>query len=89
MGGTRGQMTDRLKLHGTLMANLQGALKSAKRLEGQRVYAGTLEHWQAIVDEARRRFKDDSAGELTHLHQMVADLEYILAGRKVMGGRPS
>jgi hypothetical protein len=48
------------KLHGTLAANLDAAVMSARRLRRQKVYSETLVYWQELLDLARQRLPADA-----------------------------
>jgi hypothetical protein len=48
------------KLHGTLAANLDAALMSARRLRRQTVYSETLIYWQELLDLARQKLPADA-----------------------------
>ena len=40
-------------LHGTLIDNLEAALKSARRYRGKSVYSDTINHWNALLEHSR------------------------------------
>jgi glycine cleavage system protein P-like pyridoxal-binding family len=42
-----------MKLHGTIIDNLQAALASAKRLRGQSVHRDTISFWRDVIEQAR------------------------------------
>ena len=44
-----------VELHGTLTENLKAALRSARKLRGQRVHADTLQFWSELVGLARSK----------------------------------
>lgn len=48
------------KLHGTLAANLDAALMSARRLRRQTVYSETLTYWRELLDLARQKLPADA-----------------------------
>ena len=43
-----------MKLHGSLVVNLEAAVRSAERLRGQRVYPETVQFWGELLATARR-----------------------------------
>ena len=68
-----------MELHGTLVENLQAAVQSAKRLQGQRVYPETLEFWSELVRLGRRRQDNaisfDAAAVASLTHQLELEIE--------------
>lgn len=48
------KQTPAMQLAGSLVSNLEGAVDSARRHRGQLVYSDTLQHWWALVREARK-----------------------------------
>ena len=49
-----------IKLHGTLAANLDAAVMSARRLRRQKVYSETLVYWRELLDLARQKLPADA-----------------------------
>ena len=43
-----------MKLHGSVEDNLAAALRSARRLRGQRVHGDTLQYWRDLLSHAGR-----------------------------------
>jgi hypothetical protein len=43
-----------MELDGSLVANLEAAVRSSQRLRGQRVYPETLQFWSELLAMARR-----------------------------------
>lgn len=64
-----------MDIHGTIMANLQGAITSASRLRGKPVYPDTLTHWTGVLDEARKARTRTDGRDLPTLDALVARLE--------------
>ena len=48
-----------MELHGSLVANLEAAVLSARRLRGRRIYPETLQFWGEVLAKAR-----DAAGTM-------------------------
>lgn len=70
-----------MELHGSIRANLAAAINSARRLRGHPVHADTLNHWTAVLGEARRELATDGAD--TSLRDLVLELEHELADQTV------
>lgn len=70
-----------MKLHGTIIENLQNAVASARRLRGHPVYKDTLRYWADLVHEARRSRQDPSCAHSEALGAAIAKLEIELAER--------
>ena len=64
----------RLKIEGSVRANLIAAIASARRWRGRPVHKDTLLYWDKVLDHAR-----NSKGE--PLGELVGELEAELAGR--------
>lgn len=43
-----------MELHGSLIVNLEAAVRSAQRLRGQPLYPETLQFWSELLEMARR-----------------------------------
>jgi hypothetical protein len=43
-----------MELHGSLIVNLEAAVRSAQRLRGQPLYPETLKFWSELLEMARR-----------------------------------
>ena len=70
-----------MKLHGSLIDNLEGALASVRRLRGHPVYKDTLNYWAELVQEARRARQDPARSRTDELEAAIVKLEIELAER--------
>ena len=70
-----------MKLDGTIHANLESAISSAKRLRGHPVYPDTLLYWQQLVSEARRTSLSENGSQPGELDALIIKLENELADR--------
>jgi hypothetical protein len=68
-----------MKIHVTILANLQAAITSAGRLRGKPVYRETLVHWTELLSEARRSRPDLDARDIPTLDALVTQLEAEMA----------
>jgi hypothetical protein len=64
-----------MKIHGSILANLQGAITSAARLRGKPVYRDTLVHWTDLLSEARRLRSEVDPRDIATLDAFVTRLE--------------
>lgn len=71
-----------MKLHGSLQANLEGAILSARRLRGRVVYSDTLAHWSDLLAHAWWEIGRTPAPGRFILMQLAKDLEAELATQK-------
>ena len=78
-----------MHIHGTLLANLQGAITSATRLRGKPVYADTLLHWSGVLEEARNARAQTDARDLPALDALVARLNIEIGGFRPRVVEPS
>lgn len=70
-----------MKLHGSIIDNLNDALASARRLRGRPVYQDTLTYWRDLVQEARRLRQDPACTQSEAIGAAIASLEGELAER--------
>ena len=70
-----------LKLHGSLIDNLESALVSARRLRARPVYKDLLSYWAELVQEARRACQDPACVRSDELGAAIVKLEIELAER--------
>jgi hypothetical protein len=70
-----------MKLHGSLIDNLDSAIASARRLREHPVYKDTLSYWAELVQEARRARQDPACSQPDQLEAAVVKLEIELAER--------
>lgn len=70
-----------MKLHGSLVENLESALASSRRLRGYPVYKDTLNYWAELVQEARRARQDPASVQSDALGAAIVKLEIELAER--------
>jgi len=71
-----------MKLHGSLQANLEAALLSARRLRGQRVYPDTLAYWIALAAAAWSEVAASSGPQSSILTRLAADLDIEIAAHR-------
>jgi hypothetical protein len=71
----------RMKLHGTIAANLRAAVTSAVRLRSNHVYQETLTYWRELLHEARRARGEMVSNERDALDALIEQLELELAER--------
>jgi hypothetical protein len=70
-----------MKLHGSILENIENAIASARRLHGHPVYRDTLVYWAELVQEARRARQDPSCTQPKLLEAAIVRLEGELADR--------
>lgn len=70
-----------MRLHGSILENLENAIASARRLRGHPVYKDTLTYWANLVQEARRARQEPSCVQSDALGDAVVRLENELAER--------
>lgn len=70
-----------MKLHGTIEANLQAAIASARRLREHPVHADTVQHWRDLLHQARRQLAAAPAEQASGTAKLIAELEEELAER--------
>jgi hypothetical protein len=56
----RERQQERMKLHGTIIENLQAALASAKRLRGHPVHKDTISFWRDLIAQARSETPEEA-----------------------------
>ena len=71
----------RMRIEGTVRANLIAAVAGARRWRGRRVHRDTVEHWQRLLDYGRLAHRQP-CGE--SVDDLVAELEFELAHAKVI-----
>jgi hypothetical protein len=70
-----------MKLHGSILENLESALASGRRLRGRPVYKETLAYWEDLLREATRAVQDPTLAQSDALRIAIAKLEIELADR--------
>ena len=70
-----------MKLHGSLQANLEGALLSATRFRGRVVYPDTIAHWSDLLAQAWWEIGRTTGPATSILTQLAKDLDAELAAR--------
>ena len=70
-----------MKLHGTIDANLQAAIASARRLREHPVHADTVQHWRDLLHQARRQLGAEPPEQVAGTAKLIAELEEELAER--------
>ena len=73
-----------MNLHGTLLANLQSALDSARRYRGKPLYRDTLSYWIDLVGHARHAA--DAEPDAEAVRRLIGLLEIELADRAALPG---
>jgi len=68
-----------MNLHGTLVANLQSALDSARRYRGKPLYSDTLSYWIDLLGHARHALASEP--EVEAARRLIGLLEIELAER--------
>lgn len=68
-----------MKLHGTIVENLESALQSARRHRGKPLYAETVTYWSDLLDHARSSL--DTTPHPDTVRQLIGALEVELADR--------
>lgn len=85
----RASCCDGMKLDGSILENLEGALASARRLRGHPVYKDTLRFWGEPLQEARRARHDSPPQQKAAINAAIAKLVVKLADRSVQSPAPS
>jgi hypothetical protein len=70
-----------MNLSGSILENVENAVKSARRLRGHPVYRDTQTYWTDLLQEARRARKDLEGPHLLALEAAIIKLEADLAER--------
>jgi hypothetical protein len=65
-----------MRLHGSLEDNLKGAIRSAHRLHGQRVYPETLKHWDELLAIARGEMGSMTISRSLQVASLADQLEH-------------
>ena len=52
-----------MELSGSVAQNLRDAIKSARRLRGQRIYPDTVRYWRQLIEFARKKSLRSNAGD--------------------------
>ena len=71
-----------MKLHGSIIENLENAIASARRLRERPIYADTLVYWNQLLQKARRARAGMRSEHLRPVEAAIAQLETELANRK-------
>jgi hypothetical protein len=66
--------TANMKLYGTLAANLDAAIISARRFRRQKVYSETLRYWADLVELARQTLPADA---LANGHPIAVSADHL------------
>jgi hypothetical protein len=75
-----------MKLHGSLVSNLQMAIESSNRLRGHPVHRDTLAFWSDLIGEARARRAVGLDAEDKEVERLIAKLETAIADAKAESG---
>lgn len=68
---------------------LRTAIEAAHRLRKQRIFTGTIEHWQSLLEEAGQFLGEMIEPEDENVRALAAQLEAIVANRLLTAGRPA
>ena len=68
-----------MKLHGTIVENLESALQSARRHRGKPLYSDTVAYWIDLVNHSRASL--DVTPHADSVRRLIAALEIELAER--------
>ena len=71
-----------MKLHGSLVYNLELALLSARRFREKKVYADTLEHWSGLVDYAHLQLDRGDMPDMVAVGRIADELADEIASRR-------
>lgn len=70
-----------MKMHGTIVQNLESAVASITRFRGRSVYTETLTHWNALLEYARLIRADWNETHAVSLDPLIGRLEAELERR--------
>lgn len=70
-----------MKLSGTLEANLEAAIVSARRLRGKHVYADTLTYWRGLSGIAWAGVEGKTGAAAANLKRLASELDKELLAR--------
>ena len=70
-----------MKLHGGVEENLVAAVRSARRFRGRPVHADTLQHWNDLLQHARREQAAGLPDNRQSVERLIIELESELASR--------
>jgi hypothetical protein len=70
-----------MKLHGSTEGNLIAALRSSRRMRGQKVHADTVQHWTDLLKHADHELSSGQAMPREPVKQLAAELRVELKSR--------
>lgn len=71
------------------ISRLTEALQTADRLRTQRVFMGTMQIWESLLDEANQFLRGAEGADDEDLRALTLQLEAIVAQRRLTFGRPT
>lgn len=71
-----------MKLHGSIIENLENAIASAERLRKHPVHEDTLTYWNDLLQEARSARVGMKPEYVPPIEAAIAQLETLLVDRK-------
>lgn len=71
-----------MELSGSLADNVEAALRSAKRLSGQPVYADTLRFWTDLAAHAEAAVRELSSAEAFAVERLLSQLRAEIVNRQ-------
>src|SRR4028118_2271951 len=78
-----------LRLHGSLLSNLQAAVTSAERLRSSKIYSETLSFWSQLLSLALDEKSKVPAAELGRVEHLIERLEAEVLMRMAEPGQGS
>ncbi len=71
------------------ISKLTEALQTADRLRTQRVFMGTMQIWESLLDEANQFLRGAEGADDEDLRALTMQLEAVVALRRLSFGRPA
>jgi hypothetical protein len=68
---------------------LRAALKAADRFRMHRIYMGTMQHWENLLEEANRFLKEATGPDDEEARALTVQLQAIVVARQLTAGRPT
>jgi hypothetical protein len=66
-----------MELHGSLLENLQAALRSMRRLQGHPVHQDTVAYWDKLIAHARKSVRHGKVSPETARLLDIVSLEFV------------
>ena len=77
----QGHRTSRMKLSGSVLENLQAAVRSARRFRGHPVHSETVQFWRDLLSYARQVKAEQPSHEEQRIDDALVQLETELSDR--------